>query len=131
MLFLVCGGANAQSNPTISSRDSRVVDFEDMRYPPLARTARIQGVVVIRVTLDDAGRVKNADALSGPALLVEDSLANVRKWRFQPNPEKSAVAVYHFEMPGAACKSVASFFMLQGNNLATIIGCEVPVQTAR
>jgi TonB family protein len=121
----------AQRNQSVVDKDSRVVDFEELRYPPLARAARIQGIVVIRVTLDDTGGVKDAEAISGAELLVSDCLTNVKKWRFQPNLQKTAVIVYHFKMPGVSCKSVGSFFMLQGPNFATIVGCEVPVETVQ
>jgi TonB family protein len=139
--FLVCltglltvgtvGHSVAQHDQAIADKDIRVLDFEEMRYPPIARAARIQGVVVMYVTLDESGRVKQARAISGADLLVRDCLPNVKKWRFQPNDQRSAVVVYHFEMPGAECKSASSFFMFRGPNLATIIGCDVPVQTTR
>jgi TonB family protein len=119
----------AQHDQTIADKDIRVLDFEEMRYPPMARAARIQGVVVVNAMLDDTGHVKEANAISGADLLVSDSLINIRKWRFEANSRKSTVVVYHFEMPGVECKSTSSFFMFRGPNLATIIGCEVPVQT--
>jgi outer membrane biosynthesis protein TonB len=42
----------AQENKVIDDRDIAVSQSEPMEYPPLARTARVQGVVVIRVKLD-------------------------------------------------------------------------------
>ena len=123
------GSALAQSNPTIPEKDIRVVNFEELRYAPLARAARIQGIVVVQVTLDDAGKVKDAEAISGPALLVKDCLTNAKQWRFEPNSEKKAVIIYRFEMPGGLCKSSTSFFMFRGPNLASIIGCDVSVET--
>jgi|SRR5581483_6130749 len=101
-----------------------------MKYPPLARAARIQGTVVVRVILEDAGTVKEAEPISGAELLIPDCLTNVKKWRFRPNPRKTAVIVYEFRMPGGECNSVSGLFMFRGPNLATIIGCDVPVQTA-
>ena len=132
-LLTVClvGAIAAQGNPTVTDKDIKVVDFEELKYPPIARAARIQGTVVIRVTLDDTGGVKDAEAISGAELLVRDCLTNVKKWRFRPNPQKTAVIIYQFKMPGGECKSVSSLFMFRGPNLATIIGCEVPVETTR
>jgi TonB family protein len=121
----------AQRNQSVFDKDIRIVDFEEMKYPPLARAARIQGIVVIRVTLDDTGGVKDAEAISGAELLVRDCLTNAKQWRFQPNPQKTAVIIYHFKMPGGLCKSVPGIFMFRGPNLATIIGCDVSVETAR
>ena len=114
---------------TVLDKDIHVIDFEEMKYPPIARAARIQGIVVIQVTLDDGGAVKDAEAISGAELLVRECLTNAKKWHFQPNSEKTAVIVYHFELPGGECKSVSGLFMFRGPNLATVIGCDVPVET--
>jgi hypothetical protein len=83
----------------------------------------------MQVTLDDGGAVKDAEAISGAELLVRECLTNAKKWHFQPNSEKTAVIVYHFELPGGECKSVSGLFMFRGPNLATVIGCDVPVET--
>lgn len=56
-----------------------VLRYEEVAYPRLAAAARIQGIVVVRVTLNDAGDVRSADALSGPKVLVEPSVVNARR----------------------------------------------------
>lgn len=117
----------AQLEPTINDKDMSVIDFAELGYPPLARQTRTQGVVVVRVRLDNDGKVSEGIAISGPELLVADSVANAKKWRFRPNAHRAAVIVYNFRMPLASCKSVASFFMFQAPNFATITGCETPV----
>lgn len=121
----------AQNRQSATDRDVRVIDFEELKYPPLARAARIQGIVVVRVSLDDKGGVRDAEVVSGVDLLSRDCLANVHKWRFQPNAQKTAVVIYSFTMPGGECRSVSGLFMFKGPNLATIIGCDVPVDTTR
>lgn len=50
-----------------------------MTYPLAARRGNVQGVVVVRATLDSDGRVVSASAISGPKLLIADVLANVKK----------------------------------------------------
>jgi TonB family protein len=119
----------AQSDSSVLDKDIRVVDFDELKYPPLARASRIEGIVVVRVTLDDTGGVKDAEAISGRDLLIQDCLTNARKWRFQPNSQKAAVIIYRFEMPGVSCKSVPSLFMFRPRNFVTIIGCDPPVET--
>jgi|SRR5882724_11993773 len=121
---------NGQQNGAVDDKDIRVVDFEDMKYPPVARASRIQGVVVIRVKLDGGGRVAETSAVSGMELLVRDSLLNAKKWRFKPNSEKGAVIVYVFRLPGGECKSEVSLAMFRPPNIMTVIGCDVPVQTS-
>jgi periplasmic protein TonB len=53
-------------------------------YPPLARTSRVEGIVVIDAVIDDTGNVVEARAISGPALLLQAALKAVSQWRYQP-----------------------------------------------
>ena len=118
-----------QEGVVVHDKDMRVADFEDIAYPPLARQTRTQGVVVVRTRLDEDGKVIEALAISGSDLLVPASVANAKKWRFQPNAHHAAVIVYNFRMPDAACKSttVTSFSILQPPNFVTVTACGVPV----
>lgn len=53
-------------------------------YPPLARTSRIQGTVLIEAVIDETGHVVEARAVSGPGLLLHAALMAVAQWRYQP-----------------------------------------------
>ena len=120
--------ASAQDDSTVYDKEIRVVHFEELKYPTLAKVAHIEGVVVIRVVLDDRGNVVKATAISGKEPLIPDCITNAKKWKFEPNARKMAVIVYSFTLPTADCGSVGSFFMLQGANLATITACPPTVQ---
>jgi protein TonB len=63
-------------------------------YPPLARRLGETGKVVLRVELDEAGRVSGAQVLtsSGSNRLDAAALAAVRTWRCQP-PQRDGQAV--------------------------------------
>jgi TonB family protein len=52
------------------------------RYPPLARQARIQGVVQVEFDIAKDGTVINAAAKSGPPLLEKGALDTVNTWKF-------------------------------------------------
>jgi len=52
--------------------------------PPLARAARISGSVVVEVTLDEAGVVIEARAISGHPLLKDAAVNAARQWQFTP-----------------------------------------------
>src|SRR5262245_32193310 len=53
-------------------------------YPPLARTARVQGVVVIEAVITKEGAVGTVRLIYGHPLLVQSALDAVRQWRYRP-----------------------------------------------
>ncbi|HJQ24981.1 MAG TPA: TonB family protein [Blastocatellia bacterium] len=53
-------------------------------YPPLAKTARISGAVVVEVTVDETGKVISARAISGHPLLKDSATNAARGWEFTP-----------------------------------------------
>ncbi len=58
--------------------------IKDVRpiYPPLAQSARVQGVVIIEATIDAQGIVKDAKITRSIPLLDEAALDAVRQWRY-------------------------------------------------
>ncbi len=52
-------------------------------YPPLARQARIQGVVVLHAIIDKDGKVAQLEVVSGHPLLVQSALDAVKQWRYK------------------------------------------------
>jgi len=53
-------------------------------YPPIAKQARISGVVRLEAVIGRDGRIESLHVTSGPPLLVEAALAAVRQWVYQP-----------------------------------------------
>jgi protein TonB len=53
-------------------------------YPPLAMRQGVQGVVEVKVLVDEAGRVADARWISGPPALSEAALASVRNRLYRP-----------------------------------------------
>jgi hypothetical protein len=109
-------------------RDDRVAiaHWEELKYPAFAVKARVQGVVVIQVKLDDDGRVVESTAIWGSRLLIPDCLANAKKWLFQPNSQRNVVIVYHFYFDEGACNpgmSFSSTFKFMAPNFASIACC--------
>jgi protein TonB len=56
----------------------------DPVYSPIARTARVEGVVTIDALIDEHGNVVQAQAIDGPGLLIPSALAAVMKWKYEP-----------------------------------------------
>jgi protein TonB len=53
-------------------------------YPPLAKAARVQGVVKLQAVIARDGTIKNLQVVSGPPLLVAVALTAVQQWRYRP-----------------------------------------------
>lgn len=53
-------------------------------YPPLAKTARIQGAVVLHAIISKAGNVENLNVMSGHPMLVQSALDAVKQWKYRP-----------------------------------------------
>lgn len=53
-------------------------------YPPLARSARVQGAVVLFATISTEGAIENLRVLSGHPLLVSAAIDAVKQWRYRP-----------------------------------------------
>jgi protein TonB len=53
-------------------------------YPPLARTARVEGTVVLECTIDWEGRIGAIRILSGHPLLNGAAADAVRNWSYTP-----------------------------------------------
>lgn len=53
-------------------------------YPPLARTARIQGSVVLEAIIGRDGAMQHLQVLSGHPMLAPAAVEAVRQWRYRP-----------------------------------------------
>jgi len=53
-------------------------------YPPLARSARIQGTVVLQAIISKQGTIENLRLLSGHPMLAPAAIEAVRQWRYRP-----------------------------------------------
>jgi periplasmic protein TonB len=53
-------------------------------YPPLARAAHVEGIVIIRATIGPDGKVQDARVLRSNPLLDAAALDAVRRWEYTP-----------------------------------------------
>lgn len=81
-----------------------VIHVESPHYPPLARQVAVQGKVSVSAVIDLQGNVISAEAITGHPLLKEVSVANLRKWKFQPNSgaESRIEVIYEFALEDSA-----------------------------
>lgn len=88
-----------ESQSPLNPGDLRVVHFEEMKYPEIAQRAPYppEGVVIVKVGLDEQGKVSEAKLISGNPILVPDTLANIRKWQFSSSKGRSELSCTTFE----------------------------------
>ncbi len=53
-------------------------------YPPLAKTARVQGTVQLAAIIGKDGTIQNLHVISGHPLLTQAALDAVKQWRYKP-----------------------------------------------
>ena len=82
--------------------DNKATSKPEPTYPALSQAARVSGVVKVRVTVDETGRVVSAAAVSGHPLLRPAAVAAAKQAKFSPTmlsgkPVKvSGVLTYNF-----------------------------------
>jgi outer membrane biosynthesis protein TonB len=74
-----------------------VTEHATVAYPPLARQARIQGTVRLRLTTDGHA-VTDVSVLEGHPLLVQGATDNVRTWKFVEHAPASFDVTFNFRM---------------------------------
>ena len=62
----------------------KLIQKADPVYPPEARDADIEGIVVVSALINEDGGVKDPVILNGPRLLHDAALAAVHQWRYTP-----------------------------------------------
>jgi protein TonB len=63
---------------------AKVINQVTPVYPPIAKQARISGVVRLEAIIGRDGRIESLHVTSGPPLLVEAAIAAVRQWVYRP-----------------------------------------------
>ena len=53
-------------------------------YPPLARQARIQGVVLLQAQISKDGNIENLQLISGHPMLAPAAIEAVKQWKYKP-----------------------------------------------
>jgi len=92
LLLLICFASLAETQVSTSQRvrvsESIVQGLMIKRvapdYPPLARQARIQGTVVLKVQINKSGDVVNLQLVSGHPMLAPAAIEAVKKWKYMP-----------------------------------------------
>lgn len=54
------------------------------KYPALAQSAHIQGIVLLEAVIDEKGDVVNVRAVQGHPLLIPEAMRTVMQWKYEP-----------------------------------------------
>jgi TonB family protein len=86
LVLLTTGSALAQQPVRVGGPVSPPKKTKDVRavYPPIAQSARVQGVVILEVTIGIDGRVQDAKVLRSIPMLDAAALDAVKQWEFTP-----------------------------------------------
>ncbi len=72
--------------PSIPAETAKqnLIDFAQPVYPPLAKAARIMGIVRVSIVIDEHGNVKDVTLISGHPMLAPAAIDSIRKWKYKP-----------------------------------------------
>jgi TonB family protein len=65
-------------------QESKLIRRVEPVYPELAKQARVQGRVVLVITVDEEGNVSEIKVTNGHPLLYEAAVMAVRQWKYSP-----------------------------------------------
>ncbi len=63
---------------------SKLIHWVRPEYPPDAEKAGIKGMVLLKVTISEAGDVAQAEVIRGHPMLLDAAVAAARQWKFSP-----------------------------------------------
>ncbi len=90
LIVRACQGQTAVPDP-----------LPELKYPPIARAAHVQGDVVVTFRQTSEGGTTDVEAISGPLMLHGTAVANVKAWHFANTTEDAAQVhkvTFHFQL---------------------------------
>lgn len=85
------------ANPTVMTVTDKggppILHAPEIIYPPQALRDRVEGSVVLKVTIATDGTVAHAEPLSGPASLVQAAVDNVGQWQFEAKAQETPIDI--------------------------------------
>jgi protein TonB len=65
-------------------QEARLISQPKPAYPPLARSTRIQGHVIMSAVISATGTIEDLKLISGHPLLAPAAMAAVKQWKYAP-----------------------------------------------
>ncbi len=109
----------------------KIVHFEPILYPPLARQTRTMGTVDAHVSIASDGSVFAAKVIKGHPLLVTAVEDPIKKWRFEPGSERSFDLTCDFVMKDYATGQIRADSVVVGPLHLRILAVPATVEEDR
>ncbi|HYX69649.1 MAG TPA: energy transducer TonB [Terriglobales bacterium] len=61
-----------------------LVSRVEPQYPAMAKTARVQGQVLLQAVISKQGNIENLRVVSGHPMLIQSAIDAVKQWRYKP-----------------------------------------------
>jgi protein TonB len=65
-------------------QSSKLIRRVEPEYPELAKRARVQGIVLLQVVVDEQGNVTEVNIIRGHPLLNQAAVDAVSQWKYSP-----------------------------------------------
>jgi periplasmic protein TonB len=65
-------------------KEPKIVHIEQPKYPPEAKKAGIEGVVILEATVNTDGTVDKVKVISGPPMLIGPATEALTHWKYEP-----------------------------------------------
>lgn len=79
------GAKSGEGGPVaVGSLASKAKQRVSPAYPPIARTARVSGIVTVYLVVNEKGEVESVQRADGPAQLQQAAADAARRWKFLP-----------------------------------------------
>jgi TonB family protein len=99
-LFLQVAHGQQPVRVTDAEATEHLIRHDDPVYPPIAKAARVQGTVVLKVEVDGTGKVRHIASVAGNAMLMQTAISAVKDWTWRPFDEAhGAPVVFEVKVP--------------------------------
>jgi len=105
-----------------SVAQAEIVKQVPPEYPPMARTAHIEGTVILHAIIATDGSVKDLEYVSGPMLLMQAAMDAVHQWQYKPMTINGE--------PVEVDTTISVLFRLGGKKQPEAASASPPVSTA-
>jgi len=80
----ICAGASEVPSIAAKDAEAHLLTHTAPAYPPLAKSARIEGTVKLKLAISSTGAVTDATAISGHPMLIASAVEAAKQWKYQP-----------------------------------------------